>query len=291
MASFAANQATAPPEHRTVAHWLRSKSGQKTRVGVLDGQRKDYFKGSAAVKALLSPAYAKLKKVPKVTSEAEAQALLGQLNAKGFFLRVQRGDKVTSTKKSPRALQVIRQQAFLAPEYYVWLMDGSPLMIYLGAAGMVAVVFAGVLYPLWPLSMRIGAYYLSMALLGLLGLFFAMTIVRLILYVLTWLILPPGLWIFPQLFADVGFFESFVPLYEWDYPKKKKGKKSKKLGKDAPPAGASSGKRGKAPAPAPAPPTPATPMSGILPGMAPPPPPSFGGTQQAFIEEIPDDAS
>ncbi|KZO95401.1 translocation protein [Calocera viscosa TUFC12733] len=284
MSSFAANQATAPAEHKTVANWLRSKSGQKVRVGVLDGQRKDYFKGSAAVKALLSPAYAKLKKVPKVTSETEAVQLLSQLNAKGFFLRVQRGDKVTSTKKSPRTLQVIRQQAFLPPDYYVWLLEGSPLMIYLGALGMVAVIFAGVLYPLWPLSMRIGAYYLSMGLLGLLGLFFAMTIVRLILYVVTWLVLSPGLWIFPQLFADVGFFESFVPLYEWDYPKKKKSKKSKKGDKaDAPPAAA----KGKAPAP----PTPATPMSSVLPGMAPPPTPSFGGTQQAFIEEIPDDAS
>jgi len=278
MSSFAANQASAPPEHKNVASWLRSKSGQKTRVGVMDGQRKDYFKGSAAVKALLSPAYGKLKKVPKVTSENEAIQLMNQLNSKGFFLRVTRGDKVTSTKKSPRALQVIRQQAFLPPDYYVWLMDGSQLTTYLGALAMVAVIFAGVLYPLWPLSMRIGAYYLSMGMLGLLGLFFAMTIVRLILYVITWLILPPGLWIFPQLFADVGFFESFVPFYEWDYPKKKKaGKKSKKAGRgDAPPA-------------APTPATPATPMSGILPGMAPPPTPSFGGAQQAFIEEIADE--
>jgi len=286
MASFAANQATAPPEHKIVATWLLSKSGQKIRVGVLDGQRKSYFKGSAAVKALLSPAYGKLKKAPKVTSETEAVQLLSQLNAKGFFLRVQRGDKVSSTKKSPRTLQVIRQQAFLPTDYYVWLMEGSPLMTYLGAAAMVAVIFAGVLYPLWPLSMRIGAYWLSMGMLGLLGLFFAMTIVRLILYVITWLVLPPGLWIFPQLFADVGFFESFVPLYEWDYPKKKKGgKKSKKGGKkDAPPAAA----KGKAPLPA-TPATPATPMSSVLPGMAAPATPSFGGTQQAFIEEIADD--
>ncbi|EJU02275.1 translocation protein [Dacryopinax primogenitus] len=284
MAPFAANQATASPEHKAVANWLRSKSGQKTRVGVLDGQRKDYFKGSAAIKALLSPAYGKLKKAPKVTSEAEATQLMNQLNAKGFFLRVQRGDKVTSTKKAPRTLQIIRQQAFLPPDYYVWLMDGSQLTTYLGGLVMVAVIFAGVMYPLWPLSMRIGAYYLSMGMLGLLGLFFAMTIVRLILYVITWLVLPPGLWIFPQLFADVGFFESFVPLYEWDYPKKKKSKKSKKALKDGAPPGAEKRR-------ASAPPTPASGtkrMPSVLPGMGPPPTPSFGGTQQAFIEEIPD---
>ncbi|KAJ2101225.1 Translocation protein S62 [Coemansia sp. RSA 922] len=30
---------------------------------------------------------------------------------------------------------------------------------------------------------------------------------------------PQGLWIFPNLFEDVGFFESFVPLYAWEVPK------------------------------------------------------------------------
>ncbi|KAJ2561930.1 Translocation protein S62 [Coemansia sp. RSA 1836] len=30
---------------------------------------------------------------------------------------------------------------------------------------------------------------------------------------------PQGLWIFPNLFEDVGFFESFVPLYGWEVPK------------------------------------------------------------------------
>jgi len=38
---------------------------------------------------------------------------------------------------------------------------------------------------------------------------------------------PPVIWIFPQLFADVGFVDSFIPFYEWDFPKKKKGKKAK----------------------------------------------------------------
>jgi len=279
MSSFAGNQANAPPEHRAVANWLRSKPGIKARSGVLDGQRKDYFKGSAAVKALLSPAYGKLKKVPKVTSETEGSQLMAKLNAQGFFLRVQRGDKVTATKKAPRTLVVIRQQAFLPDDYYVWLMEGSQLYTYLGGFVMIAVIFAGVMFPLWPMSMRIGAWYLSMGLLGLLGLFFAMAIFRLIFYIITWLVASPGIWIFPQLFADVGFFESFVPLYEWDVQKKKKGGKKKKGAKgDAPPAAANGGAAAGRP-------------TGVLPGMGPPPTPSFGGTQQAFIEEIPDDAS
>jgi len=34
---------------------------------------------------------------------------------------------------------------------------------------------------------------------------------------------PPGIWLFPNLFEDVGFFESFVPLWAWQ--KVPKGKK------------------------------------------------------------------
>jgi len=50
-----------------------------------------YLSGKSAIKALLSPAYAKLKSVPKITSEADAQALLHSLIPFAFFLRVDRG--------------------------------------------------------------------------------------------------------------------------------------------------------------------------------------------------------
>jgi len=73
------------------------------------------------------------------------------------------------------------------------------------AGAMVAVVLAGVMFPLWPLPMRIGVWYLSMGVLGLIGLFFATAIVRLILWCVTVVVLKPGIWLFPNLFADVGF--------------------------------------------------------------------------------------
>lgn len=70
---------------------------------------------------------------------------------------------------------------------------------------MVAVMLAGVMFPLWPPIMRLGTWYLSIAVLGLIGLFFAIAIVRLIFYIITVIATPPGIWIFPKLFADVGF--------------------------------------------------------------------------------------
>ena len=111
---------------------------------------------------------------------------------------------------------------------------------------MVAIMLAGVMFPLWPMTLRLGVWYLSILFLSLLGVFFGIAIVRLIFYIITVIATPPGIWIFPQLFADVGFVsiasvhacgpegltrffqvDSFIPLYEWDFPKKKKGKKGK----------------------------------------------------------------
>lgn len=221
------NQQNISKELLEVVNFLRSSSaGIKTRVGVLGGKRHDYFKGKSAVKAVLSPAYGKLKNAPKVTSEQEAVQLLHSIIPFTYFLRVDRGD-ATGGSKSPKAIQINPMQMFNPDEYYVWLYEGSQLTTYIGGAVMVAIIFAGVLFPLWPSSMRLGVWYLSIGVLGLIGLFFVIAILRLIFYIITVVVASPGIWVFPQLFADVGFVDSFIPLWEWDLPKKKKSKKSK----------------------------------------------------------------
>lgn len=127
------------------------------------------------------------------------------MNAYAFFLRVQRGGPTGSSSSSPKALQIITDQSFSSEEYYAWFYEGSQWTTYAGGLLMVVIMLAGVMFPLWPHVMRLGAWYLSMAMLGLIGLFFAMAIVRLIFYIITVIVASPGIWIFPQLFADVGF--------------------------------------------------------------------------------------
>lgn len=83
--------------------------------------------------------------------------------------------------------------------------------------GMVALLLAGVMFPLWPPMMRLGVWYLSIGLLGLIGAFFILAIIRLILWAGS-AIIGKGFWLFPNLFADVGFVDSFIPLWEWDLP-------------------------------------------------------------------------
>ena len=65
---------------------------------------------------------------------------------------------------------------------------------------MAAIMLAGVMFPLWTPIMQLGVSYLS---LGVLGLFFAIAILRLIFYAIT-VIASPGIWIFLKLCADVG---------------------------------------------------------------------------------------
>ena len=153
----------------------------------------------------MSPVYTKLKNVPPIANEEDAQKLLLTVIPYAFFLRVERGAPTGTSANSPKALQITQMQTFVPTDYYAWFYEGSQWTTYLGGVAMVAIMLAGVMFPLWPPVMRLGVSYLSFGVLGLIGLFFAIAIVRLIFYIITVIVASPGIWIFPKLFADVGF--------------------------------------------------------------------------------------
>jgi translocation protein SEC62 len=126
-------------------------------------------------------------------------------------------------------VKIEQQQEFDPLMHYVWLYEGSQWMTKVWAGLALIAVFTVVLFPLWPLFMRQGVWYLSVGAMGLLVAFFGLAIVRLILFCFTFFAVPPGLWIFPNLFEDVGVIDSFKPLYGWQENKKKK-KKAKAIG-------------------------------------------------------------
>lgn len=104
--------------------------------------------------------------------------------------------------------------------HYVWLYDGPQWKQKVMAVLTLLVIIAVVMFPLWPMKMRLGVWYLSMGAMGLLGLFFAMAIFRLILFCVTVFVVPPGLWLYPNLFEDVGFMDSFRPVWGWQEVRK-----------------------------------------------------------------------
>lgn len=154
------------------------------------------------MKALTSPAYAKLKNVPKVANEEEAILVLHSIIPYAFYLRVDRESGGSSS--APKRLTLNPTQMFNPSETYAWFYEGPQWTTYVGAIVMVVVMLAAVMFPLWPPILRLGVWYLSIGVLGLIGVFIAIAIVRLIFYIITIVIVPPGIWIFPKLFADVG---------------------------------------------------------------------------------------
>ncbi|KAI9313811.1 translocation protein Sec62-domain-containing protein [Dichotomocladium elegans] len=194
----------APQFLKSTAEFLMNtkKSGLKLRQGVFNGKRVDYFKA--------------------IATREDSAKVINELGKHGFILRVNRGDPMGGNKGAPRALQPNQEQEVRDDGYYMWIYEGSQVKLYAGAALLVAVVLAAVLFPLWPESLRLGVWYLSVGVLGLLGVFFGIAIIRLILYIITIIIMPRGIWLFPNLFEDVGIIESFIPLWGWDEPKSKK---------------------------------------------------------------------
>ncbi|KAJ2789639.1 Translocation protein S62 [Coemansia guatemalensis] len=201
-----------PKELLGFASYLHSpsKSGLRAREGVLNGRRVQYFKGKSALNALTKEEGGKK---PRCASREEAVEWIQELLDFQLIVRCDRDAQAASM------LRINPMQNVDEDTYYAWLYEGSQIMVILGGIGVVAVVLAGVMFPLWPSVLRNGTWYLSMVALGLLGLLFAIAIVRLIVYIITVIACPQGLWIFPNLFEDVGFFESFVPLHAWEAPK------------------------------------------------------------------------
>jgi translocation protein SEC62 len=247
----------AKPEALALAKFLRVQD-LKTRTVLFNGQRKDMFKGKPddlnpgttsnifivkrAIRALLTDKYKKAQTkdalLPKVENEADARTALQVLPLNMLALRVSKkdpheGHNHAKPKKEKRVkglwdVKIEHQQQFEPMMHYIWIYEGSQWKTKVWAALAVIAAFIVVLFPLWPLFMRQGVWYLSVGAMGLLIAFFGLGIVRLILFCLTVFTIPPGLWIFPNLFEDVGFFDSFKPLYEWGDSKKQKKSKKKK---------------------------------------------------------------
>jgi translocation protein SEC62 len=112
-------------------------------------------------------------------------------------------------------VKIEQQQEAKEEMYYAWLWEGSQIKRKVYAALALVLIFTIVLYPLWPMKLRLGVYYLSWGMLGLLGLFFMMAIFRVILFCITYFVVPPGLWLYPNLWEDVSFLDSFRPVWAW----------------------------------------------------------------------------
>lgn len=203
------------------------------RGGIIMRSQADACSVKRAIRALESPAYEKARAknplLPAITDRASAENTFKLLPISMLALRVSKLDPANNAPhgapghqhgagkkiKGVWNVKIEPQQEADDSYHYVWFYEGTQWRQKAYAAlGLLAVV-AIVLFPLWPYTLRRGVWYLSMGALGLLAAFFGLAIVRLIIYLITIVTVRPGIWIYPNLFEDVGFFDSFRPGWAW----------------------------------------------------------------------------
>ncbi|CAF1110113.1 unnamed protein product [Rotaria sordida] len=113
-------------------------------------------------------------------------------------------------------------------EFYVWIYSPTTIKQYIMGALLVIGCIGVCLFPLWPAEVRTGVYYLSMVLASLLGLLLSLAVIKYIIFAGVWLLTMGKIkfWLLPNLTEDVGFIESFIPLYTLDVTTKKKTNKT-----------------------------------------------------------------
>uniref|UniRef100_A0A6M2DKK8 Translocation protein SEC62 n=1 Tax=Xenopsylla cheopis TaxID=163159 RepID=A0A6M2DKK8_XENCH len=175
------------------------------------------------------------KLVEKTETAVEAQSS----NTEGKDKVNSEQEKDKEKRKRKIRLEMHLHQVFVdGSEAYVWIYDPIPIHYWLFGTLLVLGSIGVCLFPLWPPTVRKGVYYLSICAAGFLVFIIALTILRLIIFCLIWIITlgKHHLWLFPNLTEDVGFFASFWPLYKYEYKgneetetsnKKKKKKKEK----------------------------------------------------------------
>ena len=136
-----------------------------------------------------------------------------------------KGDKdktspALTKKKRKIRLDMHLDQIFVdSSDAYVWLYDPVGWFYWAGGTAIVLGTIAICLFPLWPPMMRTGVHYLSMGAAGFLLLIMGIGVLKYLLFALLFALSAGKLsfWLFPNLTEDVGFIESFMPIYDYTY--------------------------------------------------------------------------
>jgi hypothetical protein len=161
-------------------------------------------------KSPLLPGLRQIHLRPKLTSETEAQTLLPSIISV----------RLLPPRRARRPLRLLYKKA---PLHHLSADIHARGLLYVVLQGLavndvrrglliVALILGGEMFLMWPPTMRPGVWYLSTGMLGLIGLFFGIGIVRLVFYVLAVVVASPGISIFLQLFADGLVHAPSLPL-------------------------------------------------------------------------------
>lgn len=154
-------------------------------------QRVEYFKGSKLVDALVGVRYkGKLAKETPIKTRAEAAKLAQELLKVGYIHRSQRVQHAHTRRWELELLN----QPFEEDGQFTWVYEGSKTKLYLMCAGMLIGALGICMIQIWPLWLKIGVWWCSVTFLTTFG---VLCVVRLILFVLMWIVGFRGIWCAP----------------------------------------------------------------------------------------------
>lgn len=96
---------------------------------------------------------------------------------------------------------------------YIFVHDSTNWLHIILAFVCIIVILSVFMNQLWPKRLKHYSSYVFYPIIAFLCFIVVLGFVRLIFFAVTFFAKPPGIWLFPNLFADVGFFESFVPVW------------------------------------------------------------------------------
>ncbi|XP_042353627.1 translocation protein SEC62 [Plectropomus leopardus] len=226
--------------------WAKAKKGEEalftTRESVLD------YCNRLLKKQFFHRALKVMKKKPEKDTKKEKEKEKEKEKTKGDSGKEEekKGKKekekkkeseVAETKKeksddspgTPKKKKEVKKKFKLEPhedqlfldgnEVYVWIYDPVHFKTFAMGLILVIAVIAATLFPLWPAEMRVGVYYLSVAAGCFVASILLLAVARCILFLIIWLVTGGRhhFWFLPNLTADVGFIDSFRPLYTHEY--------------------------------------------------------------------------
>ncbi|PAA47013.1 hypothetical protein BOX15_Mlig011034g2 [Macrostomum lignano] len=166
-----------------------------------------------------------IEKADQQSSKEESTAKVAAVDDEAAAARERREkrarERQEKRKRGRPRLEIHELQAFVpnAGEVYIWHYDPTrPRNVVLGFLMVLGSILL-CLFPMWPLQLRTGTYYLSIGALCLLGGLISLSLLRYPLFGLIWCLSLGRLhfWFLPNLTEDVGVLESFVPVISYDW--------------------------------------------------------------------------
>ncbi|KAM0673007.1 Translocation protein S62 [Gurleya vavrai] len=107
------------------------------------------------------------------------------------------------------------QKSFKEEDSYIIVRESGQYFNLLVGLLIIGGCLAVAMFQMWPKSVKGYSVYVGYAMMAFLVFMLVLGVIRLIVFSITFFTHPPGIWLFPNLFADVGFVDSFIPV--WSY--------------------------------------------------------------------------